>query len=228
MRVFRHLLAVYRSVYLWFWTVMALFVTAVAVATQWMGPNMTKVMTSSIWQGGGQQAPRWFLFVIGIMLATVNLPVVIAHGITRKNYFAGVMFFSAVSAAAFTVAVMLGFAVERIGFEVAGVPYFLPEHHPLNTFGLAVRYALEAFLAMLGFMLSGWAMGLLFYRLRWWVAIALILVAGIPLGAFSLPPGVDVGRELSSRLALGIGASAVVVLLSFLLIRSVPVKAKKA
>ena len=100
MRVFRHLLAVYRSVYLWFWTVMALFVTAVAVATQWMGPNMTKVMTSSIWQGGGQQAPRWFLFVIGIMLATVNLPVVIAHGITRKNYFAGVMFFSAVSAAA--------------------------------------------------------------------------------------------------------------------------------
>jgi hypothetical protein len=228
MKVFRHLVAAYRSVYLWFWFVMALFVTAIVVAFQWIGPNMTKVMDSTIWQGGGQQAPRWFLFVIGIMLATMNLPVVIAHGITRRNYFAGVMIFTAVSAAAFTAAVILGFVAEQAGFEVAGVPYFLPEHYPLNSFGAAASYAGEAFLAMWGFMLSGWAIGLLFYRLRWWVAILLILVAGIPLGAFSLPPGVEVGRELATRMALGIGASAIVVLLSFLLIRSVPVKPKKA
>jgi hypothetical protein len=48
------------------------------------------------------------------------------------------------------------------------------------------------------------------------------------LGAFSLPPGVEIGRELATRMALGIGASAIVVLLSFLLIRSVPVRPKKA
>jgi hypothetical protein len=207
---------------------MALFVTAIVVAFQWIGPNMTKVMDSTIWQGGGQQAPRWFLFVIGIMLATTNLPVVIAHGITRRKYFAGVMVFTAVSAAAFAAAVMLGFVAEQAGFEVAGVPYFLPEHYPLNSFGAAASYAGEAFLAMWGFMLSGWTIGLLFYRLRVWVALLLILVASVPLGAFGLPPGVEVGKELGTRVALGVASIAVVALLSFLLVRTVPVKPKKA
>jgi hypothetical protein len=138
------------------------------------------------------------------------------------------MAFTAASAVAFAAAVMVGFVAERAAFEAQGLAAFLPSSYPLNSFTAAASYAGEAFLAMWGFMLSGWTIGLLFYRLRVWVALLLILVASVPLGAFGLPPGVEVGKELGTRVALGVASIAVVALLSFLLVRTVPVKPKKA
>ena len=93
MTVLRHLSTAYRPVFFWFWGVMALFVTAIAASFEIFGPYLKHVMEATVWQGGGQQAPRWFLFVIGIMLATVNLPVIIANGMTRRSYFVAVTVF---------------------------------------------------------------------------------------------------------------------------------------
>ncbi len=228
MIVLRHLATVYRSVYLWFWAVMGLFISAIALSFVIFGPYLKHVMEGTIWQGGGQQAPRWFLFVIGIMLATVNLPVIIANGITRRSYFAGATVFSIISAALFALAVMAGFAIERAAFQIHGMQGYLPTRYPLTNLELATAYAGEAFLGMACFMLSGWIMGLTFYRLRVWVAIVLIPVAAIPLGAVSLPPGSEVGAELATRMALAVGALAVGLLMSYGVARSVPVRPKKA
>ncbi|GIH08798.1 hypothetical protein Rhe02_68650 [Rhizocola hellebori] len=225
MNVFKHLFSTYRTVYLWFWAVMALFVLAIVLSFVVFGPYIENVMDASVWQGAAGAAPRWFVFVIGIMLATVNLTVVIASGITRRAYFAAVFAFTLATAALFEVASLAGFGVERAGFATQGLTGFLPVDYPLNSWNAAASYTGEAFLALWGFMLSGWAIGLLFYRLRVWYAILLIPVGlGPIIGGGSLPPLIGQGARIVT-LTVGL---ALATALGFLLVRSAPVRPKKA
>jgi hypothetical protein len=223
--IFKHLFSTYRTVFLWFWAVMAFLATAIALSFVVFGPYIEKVMDSTVWEGAAGAAPRWFVFVIGIMLATVNLPVIIASGLTRRAYFGAVVAFTAVTALAFEAASMLGFVIERAGFAANGLVAFLPEDYPLNSFGDAARYTGEAYLALWGFMLSGWAIGLLFYRLRVWYAILLIPVGlGPIIGGGSLPP--QIGPQV--RIITLLAGLALAVALGFALVKRVPVRPKKA
>ncbi len=223
MIVFHHLFSVFGRLYLWFWGVMSLFLAGVVTLFVVFRGRAFLDADVTMWQGA-QQAPRWFLFVMGIMIATTALPVAIAHGVTRSTFYAGGLLFAAVSAGLFTLATMGGLAVEGALFVVNGGIERAPEDYPMASVGNALSATSETFIALLAFLISGWATGLAFYRLRWWKALPLTPLALMPMAWTQLPPG----SPLALRLGGPVVALAVAVPLLYLLMRTVPIRPKKA
>lgn len=223
--VIKHLTSVYRPVYLWFWGIAALALAGIAVSFEIFGHYSLDDQRVSVWETVGAQGPRWFLFVMGIMWATVNLPVAIAHGITRRKFFRGAMVFGAATAFLFALLMLAGFGVERIVYTMNGMMAEISSY-PINTWGEAAAYLAEAFVACLAFVTSGWAVGLIFFRFQVWVALVLLPLAILPaLG------GMPTTRNDAPWLT-GTPTAITVVILALIggyaLVRTIPVKAKKA
>jgi hypothetical protein len=220
--VLTHLFRGYRTVYAWFWSIFLLIFFAVMVISVNLARSGESDAGPSLWANAGAQAPRWFLFVMGIMWATTNLPVLVANGVTRRRFFGGAMLFGLASSVVFTLMVTIGFAIERQLFADRGL---LAADYPLNTAGDFARYTGEMTLILMGFILTGWVVGLLFYRLRPWTALLLLPLAMLPVivGVFG---GSTSPISLSPLLALATVAAAA--LAAYLLVRAVPIRAKKA
>lgn len=160
MNILRHLFIAYRAVFAWFWGIMLLIIAGVATSFSVFGHYTLDDARVSVWDVVGQQGPRWFLFVMGIMYATVNLPVVIAHGITRRAYYRAAMVFIGLTALGFTLVIMLGFAVEYVTYTTNGMMDNLNSPYPITTWTDAFEYSLVSLLVLAGFSLSGWLVGL--------------------------------------------------------------------
>ncbi|HCT79180.1 MAG TPA: hypothetical protein DGT23_22005 [Micromonosporaceae bacterium] len=222
MIVVRHLFKAYRPVYAWFWGIVAVVLAGIAVSFEVFGHYTLDDERVSVWESVGQQGPRWFLFVMGILFVTINLPVVIANGITRRAYYRGAIIFTVLSAAAFTVLLMAGFGVEYAVYTANGMMAELPKEYPINSMGEAAKFAAKSFLALLAFMLSGWIVGLVFYRLRVWLAIALTPFAALPISGASLPIDSWAAGVATAGLTI-----AVAVVIGFILVRTCPIRTKK-
>jgi hypothetical protein len=226
MIVFRHLFTAYRKVFAWFWAIMALLLAGLCLSYEIFGHYPVQDNnTASMWEVAGMAAPRWFLFVIGLMFVTVNLPVVVAHGITRRGYFDGAALFILASSAFAASMVLLGFGVERWVYHLNGIWAELTRPYPVNSLGQAGRLWLELFLGATAYMVSGWLAGIAFYRTRVWVAIACSPLAAAPLIAVSAQP---LGRPAAWELGLTAVVSALGLGLGYLFVRSVAIRPRKA
>jgi hypothetical protein len=225
MIVFRHLIAAYRKTYAWFWAIMALMLAGLCLSFEIFGHYMLDSERASMWEVAGSQAPRWFHFIIALMFATLNLPVLVAHGITRRAYFLGATLFGLASAAFAATMLLLGFGVERTVYHLNGVWAELTKPYPVNTVGEAARLWLELFITVLACVISGWLAGIVFYRMRFWVAIVCAPLAAGPLIAVSAAP---LGMPAAWELALTAAVTAVGAAVAYLLVRGVAIRPRKA
>lgn len=223
MTVLRHLFSVFGRLYVWFWLVMAIFFAGVVTLFAVFGERAFAGVEITMWQGA-QQAPRWFLFVIGILVATTALPVGIAHGLTRSALYRGGLLFTAASAVLFTIAAFGGFALEAALFAANGGIERLPESHPMISAGDALTGGALTLTGFAAHPLSGWAVGVAFYRLRWWQALPLTPLALMPIAWLQLPPA----SPPALRLGAPVVAMAVAVPLLHLLMRTMPLRPRKA
>ncbi|WP_117211758.1 hypothetical protein [Allorhizocola rhizosphaerae] len=220
MTVLKHLARGYRVVYAWFWGLVALVFTGLMVSLTIFGPWVVGTGESSAWGLVAGQAPAWFLFTMGIMLATTGLPVAVANGVTRREYTVAAGIFTVVSSVLFGLLILVGHALEILVYRANGIMAALTEPYPaptLATFGRGV-------LQHLAFMVTGYLIGLCFYRLRVWWAIAVTPVAMIPV--FAGNDQADVTRFGGVWLVLAVACAAGVA--AYLLARSVPIRSKKA
>jgi hypothetical protein len=225
MIVFKHLVTAYRMTYAWFWGIMALMLAGLCVSFEIFGHYVLDSQRASIWEVAGTQAPRWFLFVMALMFATVNLPVVVAHSVTRRSYFQGTVLFGLASSVFSATMLLLGFGVERWVYHLDGIWAELTKPYPVNTLGEAAGLWLELFVTLAASMVSGWLAGLVFYRLRLWVALVCMPLAAGPLVAVSSAP---LGRVGEWELALTAAATLIAVAGGYLLVRGVAIRPRKA
>lgn len=199
MIVFKHLFTLYRKVYAIFLALLALMLI-VSVVNPWH---------VELWQPGGSAAPPWFVFSMGLTYVTASLPVILAHGITRREYFRGAVSLLLVMSAVAAVVVVAGLGVEGT----------------IGSWAQAGRLGLESFIDCAAYGLSGWLAGIVFYRLSVWIAIACTLLAAMPIIAVSARP---LGQAAAGELALTGGASVIAVLVGYLLVRGVAIRPRKA
>jgi hypothetical protein len=78
------LLRAFRWAFLGFWAVvLGGWVTVVAIIDALGG------VPPVMWHSFSAAAPKWFLFILAIIMATVYLPIYVAHGITRRHFAIG-------------------------------------------------------------------------------------------------------------------------------------------
>ena len=228
--VAKHLAYSYRWVYGIFMSIMILVMAGLALSFEVFGHYTLDDQRSSVWETVGLQAPRWFMFVIGIMLATVNLPVLVAHGITRRVFARGALVFAVASSAAFSLLMLMGFVVERAVYTANGMMAAI-DNYPLAKVTDASRFYVEITLAGLLFMLSGWVIGLLFYRLRIWLALLALPVVTLPvIGGIAMGMSTIAGVRMSfaNVVLIQLAAVLIVIALGYFLGRDVAIKPKKA
>lgn len=179
MRIARHLLRRFRLVYGIYWGVMLLVLVALVTSLEVFGPWVVDAERASAWELAANVAPGWFVFVIGIMLASTFLPIGIAHGMTRRDFALGAGQFAVATAVLFALLKIVGQLLEALAYNMLGIMGEITKPYPWPTLG----GALVDVLGYLGFMSSGWLFALIFYRLRVWWALALAPLAMIPLSS---------------------------------------------
>lgn len=238
MSITRHRIKIDGPGSVFLWGVFVLFVAVVIGIVAFFG----EIRTSG-WEKA-TQLPRWYAGAVGVYMTALYLPVYIAHGRTRREFIrqapAAIAAITTILAALMT----LGFAIEYVAYRMAGWPQTLSSTHLFETptqFGLVF---LEFWLAFVVWMVAGTFLGASFYRnpglgfLLLAAALALVsliegslggnaTVSALPplLSFFDLiPQSGTVGRALVTAA----GCSAAGWLITWLVVRDLPVKAKPA
>lgn len=161
----------YRSSVVWFWVILFLIYAGVGIFHH---VTLRSVLgtESDVWGGIASQASRWFVLVIGILVATLSLPVHVAHGLTRRDFAAGAALFGLLLALLCSGAVVAGYVIFS-GVHWAGTR---PEQ-PLLWVAVSLIFLLQAWF------LAGSLIGAGFYRFRKWgmlfIPAGLACVAGV-------------------------------------------------
>ncbi|MFY1636602.1 hypothetical protein ACN27F_25555 [Solwaraspora sp. WMMB335] len=135
------------------------------------------VIEASMWQNMGLQAPRWFAFVFGIVAVGTALPIFVAQGVTRRHSLLGAWGFFVPYATGFAALTAVGFVVERLVFQAAGVLNQLTEPLPVISAAEVGAVWLHHSLVNLGYMLTGALVAVAYYRINpWWATLLLPLV----------------------------------------------------
>jgi hypothetical protein len=219
MRIARYLMRRHRLVYGIYWGVMLLVLALLVTSLEMFGLWVLDAEGASAWALAVNVAPGWFVFVIGIILASTFLPVGIAHGITRRDFARGAGLFALATAVLFALLKIVGQLLEALAYNVLGFMEEITEPYPWPTPG----GALTDVLSYLGFMISGWLFALIFYRFRVWWALLLAPFAVIPLSS---------ATEMGVRLNLHWSVTTLIVAFSgaaaYLATRGLAVKPRKA
>lgn len=165
-----------------------------------------------------------FLYIIGLLLVVLHLPVHVAHGVTRRDY--------AVACAVFAGAASTVFALFTSGIQLLDGPVGAAE-------------VLRSGVSHLGFNLvylgTGWLTGLTYYRLNPWLATLLLPLVLVPVLVAEWAYG-DIwsgmpymlaagpGRSIAFPLALAVLAATVAAAMAagYALVRRLPLRPKRA
>lgn len=177
MRICLHLLRRHALLYSLYWSVMFAVLAGFLTSFEVFGHWIVQTEYASAWLLAVNAAPGWFVFVMGIVVATVHLPIGIANGVTRRDYCAGAALFAIATCVLFELAKVVGLLVEALAYNINGIMDEVTVPYPWPT----VDSTLAGILGSLGFMLTGWLIALVFYRLRIWWALVLAPLASLPL-----------------------------------------------
>jgi hypothetical protein len=136
---------------------------------------------ASRWELAGTPV-LWILFVTGILVTPALLPLLVAHGLTRRSVALAGTVAGAIVAASAGLYMAAGFLVERAWHGAAGFSHEVTRGHLFDSaFQVHLVFAQYA-LAGAVFLASGWLVGSAYYRLGGWRGTLLLPVtAGLPL-----------------------------------------------
>jgi hypothetical protein len=158
----------------WFWAVLAL----VFVTIGWLMERLG-TLDRSVWEMAGT-APRWGLFVLGIVFATMYLPVLVAHGVTRRAAAlaggAAGLLLGLVAAAV----MLAGYLVERAVYIGIDRAQYLEREHLFRTPVEAHLVLTEYALVFVAYLVSGWLVGIGYYRFGWILGTLFLVPAMTP------------------------------------------------
>lgn len=160
--------------YMFFWAALIVVYAGIAGGIWLWGSADVSVWETSM------SSSRGTMIAVGILMGTALMPTTVAHGVTRRTFataaLGGMATLSAVSAAL----VAGGFLVEHALFSAHGVPEKLTGSHLFTDGTQAHLVFAEVFSVQLAYALSGWLVGLSFYRFGPWLGILLIIPAAVP------------------------------------------------
>ncbi|MDQ7905596.1 hypothetical protein RB614_13830 [Phytohabitans sp. ZYX-F-186] len=190
----------------------------------------------SIWATSGGSAPKYFLLAVGVMLATVYLPVYVGNGVTRRDFALGASLYILLAAAVYAVFMTLGFAIEYPIYSARDLMGNLTDPYPVRSMADALAMLVGQLLVGAVYLVCGWLMGTCFYRLGAWWGIVLIPLTVLPavvteIGFDALWLGYAINNGLGIEpppLAVGVlmavASIAVAWVANFVLIRTVAIK----
>lgn len=192
------------------WTLLviaAIYTTIGFVVTNLGTPGeVSSPWASSIW------VLQWVAFPGGIAIGWC-VPILIAHGITRRAASAGgavaVLGLALVAAGM----VQIGMAVEWLAFRAAGIPYRVGGGHLFDAAGQVHLVLADYGLNLASFLVSGLLVFLMYYRYRWrgtlLVPLALVPPSGVVLALSAGWPGPPGPEEAGWSATLGTGPAVV-------------------
>jgi len=224
MRIGMYLLRRHTFLYSLYWSVMYLVLVGFLVSFEVFGPWILQTPSASAWSLAVNVAPGWFAFVMGIITASSHMPIAIANGVTRRDFSIGAGVFALATVCLFEILKMVGLAVEALVFHATGLMDRLTVPFPWPTVGGVLSDMAKG----LGFMLSGWLIALVFYRLRIWWALLLAPLAGIPLSGGMELISYEATWSLELHWTFLGGIVAVSAVVAYLAAQGLAVKPKKA
>lgn len=162
--------------YAWFWGVMILVYAAIGTGIWLWGST-----DISLWETS-TNSTKGTMTALGVMLTPVYLPVMIAAGVTRRSFVVAATSAMASLAVGSSLLVTLGFVIERPIFEAAGIPETLQSDHLYANVSQLHLIFTEALLLQLAYGMSGFLIGLCFYRFGAIIGVLLILPGAVPAG----------------------------------------------
>jgi hypothetical protein len=143
----------------WFWLGAALIATLVATTIVQFTP-----ITNSVWENAAQW-PRWWLFSMAIAIVTNTLPVIVAHGVSRRAALRGVAVAAVLISVIWSGFMTVGHVVERLVYGWLGWPDEMSAPHLFSSGYDAVPMFLEYAVILLAYLVSGCLIGGLYYRI---------------------------------------------------------------
>lgn len=198
----------------------------------------------SLWENFVASGPAWFTLAMGATAVSSYLAVVVAQGQTRGRFVAAATMALAALAAVLSLLVLLGFGVEsmlntRLGWQMA-----LVGDHTFDARSDVLLVFAEYFVRYLLFGLVGILAGYGFYRVGgWWGTLLLLVTAVLPLGlgnilmvqefeivrqGFASMNFVWVGVTTATSAGLGLTLvfEALLFMVCYLLLKTVPIRSK--
>lgn len=179
-----HVLGTTFAGYAAFWAAILLGILVVST----VGTATFGEVTDSLWEGQ-TQLTAWVLFAGGIVTTASFLPMLIAHGLTRRDILRGATVAVLAAAVVAGVAATAVFGVERIIFSVADWPHVLSEPADTHVFDRLDQWGLmvlELTLTYGAFAVSGMLVGAGYMRLGWVLGTVFVVPAMVPLASTSV------------------------------------------
>lgn len=225
LRLAGYMLPQHARVYAVFWLIMML---------AWI--VMAGLAVAAIFETGqewiaGLAPPKWFLFVIGILMAAVELPTYVAHGITRRHVCLASLVTFGITAVAFGMLAVGFFWLETAILDRAGVGPEVTDPLRIGSVEDAMTLLVVTSVLFLIWAAWGWLVGAGYYRFGPWLGTLFLIPAGVPVllaEGVTTRPGSGL-RFLSSLTGGAVPAviavaAAAALVGSYLLVRDVPLR----
>lgn len=162
----------------WVWVVTAVVVLGIVVI---VGASPEGDLDSSLWQGAAAGWQRWLVLAAGVTTTSTFAPMLVGNGVTRAQLARSVVVTGVVLAVLGTLVIVAGYLVEGVLFDRNGWTQALRGDDGVVDGGTLPGLALRYGLGLAAAFVSGWLIGLGFYRFAREKAILLIVPGIIPL-----------------------------------------------
>ncbi len=222
----------------WFWPLGLVIPALVGAAIAHFTP-----VTKSIWENAGQW-PRWWLLAMAITLVSAHLPIVVAHGVTRRSALRALAVSGVLIALLWAGFMVVGHVLERAIYDRLGWSDVMDIPHVFaDGYDVLPMFA-EYGLIFLAYLATGVLIGGLYYRFGPIRGTLLLVPAMLPVVAIELlllstgwytglfgplnHRGMDVSRPpLAVFVGLVLVILSIVALAIYLVLRDVPIRSKK-
>ncbi|CAN5406446.1 hypothetical protein BH10ACT3_BH10ACT3_00670 [soil metagenome] len=188
----------------WFW------VTAVIVWAVIVGVIIeSDTLGDSVWEEAGLGWTRWVLFAAGVVMATQSIPVLVAHGVTRRRVWKGALVGLTIVGVVGAVVVTAVHLLEGVVYRWDDAVHVVGGWHLYDDPGQIHLVLLESFLIYLGYAISGWIVGLGYYRFGGILGTLALPFGLLPIAAIelSLNSTIEVaGLDLTTDMPMGVRA----------------------
>ncbi|MDX3004325.1 hypothetical protein PWY87_21740 [Kribbella solani] len=170
-----------RQMLVGYWVVMLVALLGVGIVIA----LLTGGVKASVWDYG-TQSPKYFSMAIGITLTPAFFTLLIAQGVTRRMYSVASGIYLTGTAAATALLWLLAYQAEHALYAGQGWPDKLTNPHLFTNTSQGELIFAEFFLMILAHEVTGWLLGITFFRLGFWRGVLLLPVSLVPAVAAEL------------------------------------------
>jgi hypothetical protein len=158
-----------------YWAVMLVSFLAVGVVFK----LATGGIDHSMWDYG-TQSPKYFSMAIGITIIPAFFSLLIAQGVTRRMFSVAAGIYLTGAAAATAALWVLAYQAEHVLYDWRGWEQALANPHLFAGTSQAGLIFTEFFLLILAHEVTGWLLGITFYRFGFWRGLLLLPLSLLP------------------------------------------------